>query len=268
MKRHLYIIVAAFSIAVISLPSCTLQKRQHASGYHIEWHNKKDTPLRYPRTQATTGNLTLSDEVIPAAALQSPMDETTAELLAGGYMVRPIAKSVWSPLKFAKDMISKPNLADSCDNIILNSGTQIRGKVIEIGLDDLRYKRCDNLNGPIVVLPKHFVFMVQYANGQTENFKQSTNANTSKAEKTPRKKLDVLGLIGFILTIVSIPFWWLISMLIGMIAGVLGIVFGSISMARILKRPESRMGLGFAIVSLILGVVLVAVSLILLFLIL
>lgn len=268
MKRQFYILVAAISMAVILLPSCTLQKRQHASGYHIDWHNKKEAPLRYPRTHATIENFTLSDVEVPTAAIHLSVDETTTELLAGADVFRPVTKSLLSPLKFTKDMVSKPILADSCDNIILNSGTQIRGKVIEIGLEDLKYKRCDNLNGPIVVLPKYFVFMVQYANGQTENFKQSANSNTSKSEETPRKRLDVLGLIGFILTVVSIPFWWWISMLIGIIAGVIGIVFGSISMARILKRPESRKGLGFAIVSLVLGVVLVAVSLIFILLIL
>jgi len=42
----------------------------------------------------------------------------------------------------------------------------------------------------------------------------------------------------------------------------LGVIFGAISIARITKRRESRKGLGFAIVSLILGVLLVAVTLI------
>lgn len=249
-------------MAIALLPSCTLQKRQHASGYHIEWHHKKEATLRYPRTHASTDNLSISDEVPSAAVIQSPLDDIDSELLVGADVFRPAAKLAWSPLKFTRDIISRTNLSDSCDNIILTSGTQIRGKVIEIGHEDLKYKRCDNLNGPVVLLPKYHVFMVQYANGQTENFKQTAKANTYVAEENPRKKLDALGLVGFILTIVSIPFWWWISMLIGLIAGIIGIVFGSISMARILKRPESRKGLGFAIVSLILGVVLVAISVI------
>lgn len=262
MKKYRYLLLAAISLAVILLHSCTLQKRQHTSGYHIEWHHKKEAPLPYPNSHVVIEDASEAAVVPSTPNPHSFNEDTESELLAGADAFRPIVKSLWSSIKFPKDMVFRNTLSDSCDNIILNSGDQIRGKVIEIGLEDLKYKRCDNLNGPLIVLPKYYVFMIQYANGEKENFQKPANTNASVAEEKPRKKLDVLGLVGFCISIASIPFWWWLSMLIGIIGGAIGIVFGSISLARILKRPESRKGLGFAITSLIVGVIMVAISLI------
>ena len=86
----------------------------------------------------------------------------------------------------------------------------------------------------------------------------------NEGSSTSKRRLEGLGLAGFIITLVNLPFWWLVSMIFGLVAGVLGIIFGSIGIHRTRKHRTTKWGKGFAITSLILGLIMVVVSLILL----
>ena len=39
-------------------------------------------------------------------------------------------------------------------------------KVVEIGLDEIKYKDFDNLNGPVIVIEKTYVIEITYENGK------------------------------------------------------------------------------------------------------
>jgi hypothetical protein len=62
-------------------------------------------------------------------------------------------------------IISSP---DSCDNIVLRSGEEISGLVSEVGILEVKYKKCDNLSGPVYAIKKGDVFMIKYANGSKD----------------------------------------------------------------------------------------------------
>jgi hypothetical protein len=51
------------------------------------------------------------------------------------------------------------------DMITLKNGDEIKAKVTEISSTEIRYKRFDNLDGPVVVIPKADVFAINYENG-------------------------------------------------------------------------------------------------------
>jgi hypothetical protein len=119
--------------------------------------------------------------------------------------------------------------------------------------------------------------MIEYANGRREvikapkpkpkpepDYSNVDNVYHNSESGRPEKRLEGVGLTGFIITIASVPVWWLVSMLVGLIAGVLGIIFGSIGIHRVRKNRETKWGKGFAITSLILGLIMVVVSVILL----
>ena len=57
---------------------------------------------------------------------------------------------------------------DSCDNIILRNGEEISSKVIEVGVTEIKYRKCSKTNGPIYSVLKSSVFMIQYSNGKKE----------------------------------------------------------------------------------------------------
>ena len=55
--------------------------------------------------------------------------------------------------------------AFSQDTIIMKSGEEIKAKVEEINLAAIKYKRFDNLEGPLIMVAQSDVLMVRYENG-------------------------------------------------------------------------------------------------------
>lgn len=64
------------------------------------------------------------------------------------------------------------------DIIITKKGQDISAKVLEISLTTVKYKRFDNINGPIYNIPKSDVLMIRYQNGT----KEMLNGNSLKNE--------------------------------------------------------------------------------------
>ncbi len=56
------------------------------------------------------------------------------------------------------------------DTIITKSGSDILVKIEEIGLTEIRYKKFDNLEGPLHVILKSDVSMIRYKNGIKDVF--------------------------------------------------------------------------------------------------
>jgi hypothetical protein len=59
------------------------------------------------------------------------------------------------------------NIAIAQDQMILTNADELKVKVIEIGIEDISYKRADNLDGPVFKIPKKEVFLVVFGNGTT-----------------------------------------------------------------------------------------------------
>src|SRR5260221_7014766 len=55
--------------------------------------------------------------------------------------------------------------AKSQDVIVTKKGEEIKAKIMEVGLSTIKYKKSDNLNGPVFEVPKLDVFMLKYENG-------------------------------------------------------------------------------------------------------
>ncbi|MDR0456173.1 MAG: hypothetical protein LBH20_05770 [Treponema sp.] len=54
------------------------------------------------------------------------------------------------------------------DLIVLKNGDMIEAKIMEISPSEIRYKRIDNLDGPMIIIPKVNVLSIRYENGTTE----------------------------------------------------------------------------------------------------
>lgn len=57
------------------------------------------------------------------------------------------------------------------DRIVKTDRTQIEARVLEIGPEQIRYKRFTNPDGPTYVLPIGDIDYIRYANGETESFR-------------------------------------------------------------------------------------------------
>lgn len=66
------------------------------------------------------------------------------------------------------------------DIILLRSAEEIKGKVVEISSDELKYRRADMKDGPIYTIKLSSVFSVTYANGTVESFNNSVKSSDSQ----------------------------------------------------------------------------------------
>ncbi len=56
------------------------------------------------------------------------------------------------------------------DIIMKKNADEIRAKVTEVGATEIKYRKWDNLDGPVYTIPVHDVFVIKYENGTTDKF--------------------------------------------------------------------------------------------------
>jgi hypothetical protein len=64
----------------------------------------------------------------------------------------------------------------SQDIITKKDGVDIKAKVMEVSATEVRYKKFENLNGPVYSLAITEIYMVKYENGEKDLFDQKTDA--------------------------------------------------------------------------------------------
>jgi len=65
------------------------------------------------------------------------------------------------------------------DLLIKRNGDELETKILEINVQDIKYKRFDNLDGPVITILKSDVFMIKFENGTTETFSHITSPTHS-----------------------------------------------------------------------------------------
>jgi hypothetical protein len=67
------------------------------------------------------------------------------------------------------------------DVIIRENGEEIQAKVVEVGTDEIKYKKFGNESGPTYTISKSELFLIKYANGTKEVIEKSTAPVTAPA---------------------------------------------------------------------------------------
>lgn len=67
------------------------------------------------------------------------------------------------------------------DLITKRNGEDIKAKVIEIGLNEVKFKRFDNLDGPLIIVAKSEILIIRYENGSKEIFETTTSPIVDKS---------------------------------------------------------------------------------------
>lgn len=138
-------------LVLLSVTSCSVKKRTYRNGYYIDWaykgKNKKSDAIALNENRSALSDQPEKEEVKSIHASSAPSvdnDLTTS-------------KKVYLSLK------------DTCgDKIFFKSGDIAIAKVIEVSDDKIKYKRCDNLDGPLFVVSKANVQSITYTNGVTD----------------------------------------------------------------------------------------------------
>lgn len=78
------------------------------------------------------------------------------------------------------------------DIITLKSGEKIKGKILEIGLKEIKYKAFNNLEGPIITIKKSGVQEIAYENG-THDIINKSKSDTTKQNEVPPNNTFIIS---------------------------------------------------------------------------
>lgn len=138
MKKIAIILIILLGVGV----SCSIQKRIYLSSYHLTRGNNKSSIQNKNIEQNYFANNDLASDY-----------EFSIEIIKNNTQLKN----------------------EECDLIILNTGDDISAKVVEITSTEIKYKKCENINGPIYSIQKSEVFTIRYSNGSKEIIKSSVN---------------------------------------------------------------------------------------------
>ena len=65
---------------------------------------------------------------------------------------------------------SSSNFIKAQDTLTMRSGENIIVKIIEVGSNEVKYKKTENLNGPIFSTLKSDLYLIRYENGSKDDF--------------------------------------------------------------------------------------------------
>ena len=85
---------------------------------------------------------------------------------------------------------SSSNFIKAQDTLTMRSGENIIVKIIEVGSNEVKYKKTDNLNGPSFSILKSEVSMIQYENGSKDVFKEDMKIKQESGVQSGSKDLS------------------------------------------------------------------------------
>lgn len=195
-----------FLLFFVFISSCSIQKRKYLSGYYLSLKHSPVAAFKTPDQNRITRQ---------PHSFQSKTHELIAE--KNETILENTSISHFNSEK--KNIQTKKIYqikTDSCDVIIFRDGTEKPAKVLEITPAEVKYKRCDFIDGPIIAVRKSEIFMIKYSNGTKEVFKQEINQPISKNENFEKlpvrsnerynttKEIAPNATLGFILGLISL----------------------------------------------------------------
>jgi hypothetical protein len=264
MKKTLFLL-----LPLLLIFSCTVQKRKYQNGYYVNWH-AKNASLAKDRVVVKPSNVSdkKSTELETTPIRQNPSEELFASTKTD--LLIPSHKK---PVNFFNQLSE-----DTCDVLLFKDGSEIRGKVLEVSGDEIKYKRCDTPDGPTYVSRKSELFMIKYANGTREVIrsdeppkqtkKPTYDTRSKKYENASQtKQVDELAVVSFVAGILAIVIGIAalnflaaitgpavgILLLLPFFLALIAAITGRISFKRIKENSEFYKGKGFSMTGFIMG---------------
>lgn len=187
LNRQLILVFAL----LFSLCSCTMEKRVYMKGYYTSW-NKSKVAIENKNAKIKKDNssknefytqVTTAHDVVAVSIKQ----ENSDGLLSASIENKPSFSKAVHKFKNSNKINGNLNfkkIDDECDIITLKNGEDIKVKILEIGTSEIKYKRCDNLQGPTITVRKSEVFSIKYPNGTKEIISKSSSSSVDGANMT------------------------------------------------------------------------------------
>tara|TARA_B110000003_G_scaffold217137_1_gene216649 strand:+ start:1141 stop:1662 length:522 start_codon:yes stop_codon:yes gene_type:complete len=119
-------------------------------------------------------------------------------------------------------VVNEISIEKPCDNIILINGEEISAKVIEINPDFIKYKKCDNLDGPLISIYKSEVLMLRYKDGSKDLFNNEI-INKKNIKRTPSTSaVEGVSILSLLLAVFGL--FIALALPLGIAAVILGVI--------------------------------------------
>ena len=243
MKKINILLVLVF--VAFTFSKCHVMKRTYRNGYYIAW-NKKAAHLKNDNSLKNE-NSELNEIVnYTEPVLSEPVLASTENVIP------PIEK------KKLGEVVMQPS--DTCGDVItLQNGDEILAKVLEVNQTDIKYKKCNNLDGPLMVESVDNVFMIKYVNGSKDVFNKTAKPKVDSPKKenasSGEKKYNKAAVTSFIFSLFFIFYG---------ISCIFSLIFAIKALRQMKKEPGKYKGKAFAMVGLIVSAVVLALILLIL----
>lgn len=187
LKSNFFLVISSLLI----LGSCSIEKRLHMPGYHMEW---KKTGKSKTNSDNVEVNQQSVNKLTPKKIFYRENNKSNLS----------ISSSSKNSVQLTPETINSKNnsshaeeniMTNECDVIIFKKGDEVEVKVLEVGVNEIRYKKCDNLNGPTFTENKSKIFMIKFANGSKTVFDEDTAQNNNNSNNTNRNEDEYLKTI-------------------------------------------------------------------------
>ena len=169
------------------LASCTMEKRQHSYGYHIEWNGHDIAKRKSINSEIKDNSDVLiqecnSNDITLSASVSNEIYFENEALIKPIFKIEKFKSVTYSNNK-------KQN--EPCDVITFKDGSEKEVKVIEVSTAEIKYKRCNDSNSPIYSVSKDKVFSLKYPNGEKDLF----NDYKAQSETSSEGKSQLIALL-------------------------------------------------------------------------
>lgn len=248
-SAFLTLFILLLFIALLVTGSCTVEKRVHRKGLHVEWLSRKKTSTHAVERHAPS----------PAIAkLPQPGN------IPDG---KPVCRE---ELRQTPDRYAVAAKEEPCDVMILRNGEEWRVKVSEVTEKEIVYTDCETGSNTSQRIAKSKVFMIKYTNGLKEVMDgtveedKPTPPHTSKEEYRSPQGTQVPGSLSgsLLLTIISVL---TVAFGVGFLLAIPAFVLAIRALKKINQEPMRYKGSGVAIFCLVVSGGILVILLFLLF---
>lgn len=235
------------------LVSCSIKKRSYRNGYYVDWasgHKKKHSN---DKNSTIVSHKPLKNESIEVEETVTQREEVTAS-----YSNNLDFKTNSSQKQKNKTLIFGKNhqQTEECgDEINFRDGSVVKAKVVEVNEDNIKYRKCDNLEGPLFTVKKDNVESIKYKNGSTDVFvkKSKTFAGGSSAKSDgDKKKTHDLAIVALALAASSI--------VTGIFGAIAALIVAPIAKRKILSEPDKYDGLDLVKIAQIVSWIVIGLT--------
>lgn len=260
--------------------SCSVQKRKYQNGFYVDWHSK--TPAK--ETYASKSSKKTHTAPTPVAVREEKQEVAQQAIPELHFNRHAVTRSIKTPQAAPED---------TCDVLVFKDGSEIKGKVKEIGSSEIKYKRCDSPDGPTYISKSSDIFMVKYANGTREVIKSeptprvqspeplrnrpNTNENSDYRKNSYSRQVHPAALASLIFAVLALVVLYagalfttgaLAVFIIPLLFAILAIITGIVGMRKIREQPDVYKGKGLAMTGMIMGMVFATIYFFILFILL